>query len=209
MAATTTNKPIQSKSSSFVYLQNPDELQKVFSQFDTNGDGKISVSELGDVLKALGTTVASKDLTQLMEDLDSDHDSFISLEESSLSLSLSFTLGGLSSRPDAGIPSPADDTRCTKRTTTLREILAVMVVACSVVVVVDGDNYGSFRSGTLTRDFLSNNGLTCQYRRKQMQPLLVSAQANEEPQYGWKATLPPFLSSPHPIPQSATNTDSK
>ncbi|XP_060968767.1 probable calcium-binding protein CML27 [Cannabis sativa] len=74
MAATTTNKPIQSKSSSFVYLQNPDELQKVFSQFDTNGDGKISVSELGDVLKALGTTVASKDLTQLMEDLDSDHD---------------------------------------------------------------------------------------------------------------------------------------
>ncbi|KAF4358697.1 hypothetical protein G4B88_020954 [Cannabis sativa] len=50
MAATTTNEAIQSKSSS-VYLQNPDELQKVFSQFHTNDDGKISVSELGDVLK--------------------------------------------------------------------------------------------------------------------------------------------------------------
>ncbi|KAL5544987.1 hypothetical protein UlMin_008771 [Ulmus minor] len=69
------------KPKSSVYLQNSDELQRVFDQFDVNHDGKISVTELGDVLKALGTTVPPNELGRVMEDLDSDRDGFISLEE--------------------------------------------------------------------------------------------------------------------------------
>ncbi|XP_062118007.1 probable calcium-binding protein CML27 [Humulus lupulus] len=100
MATTTpTSEPIQSNPS--VYLQNSDELKKVFTQFDTNGDGKISVSELGNVLKALGTSVASKDLQQVMEELDSDHDGFISLEEFAAFCRQSSEDGGASELKDA------------------------------------------------------------------------------------------------------------
>ena len=64
-----------------VYLQDSDELKKVFDRFDSNNDGKISVTELDAVLKALGSSVPSKDLQRVMDDLDSDHDGFISLDE--------------------------------------------------------------------------------------------------------------------------------
>ena len=100
MAATApTSEPIQSNQS--VYLQNSDELKKVLTQFDANGDGKISVSELGNVLTALGTCVPSTDLQKVMEDLDSDHDGFISLEEFAAFCRQSSEAGGASELKDA------------------------------------------------------------------------------------------------------------
>lgn len=64
-----------------VCIQSMDEVQKVFNQFDSNGDGKISVSELDNVLKALGSNVSPDELTRVMADLDTDRDGFIGLDE--------------------------------------------------------------------------------------------------------------------------------
>lgn len=60
-----------------------DEVQKVFNKFDTNGDGKISVSELRSVFKALGVDVgtSSEDLTNAVTEIDKDGDGAIGLEE--------------------------------------------------------------------------------------------------------------------------------
>ena len=68
-----------------IYLQDFDELKKVLDRFDTNGNGKISITELDAVLKALDTSVLPKDLHKSMEDLDSDHDGFILLKATPLS----------------------------------------------------------------------------------------------------------------------------
>ena len=58
-----------------------DEVRKVFKSFDSNGDGKISVNELGNVLTALGSTVSDDELKRFMVDLDTDNDGFICLDE--------------------------------------------------------------------------------------------------------------------------------
>ena len=80
MATNSSPNPSQKKQS--VYLQNMDEVEKVFNRFDANGDGKISVSELGAVLVSLGSTFSNDDeLRNIMNELDSDHDGFISLPE--------------------------------------------------------------------------------------------------------------------------------
>lgn len=59
----------------------PDDIVKVFKRFDSNGDGKISFSELGDVLSALGSSPSPDDLRRMMSELDSDGDGFIDLKE--------------------------------------------------------------------------------------------------------------------------------
>ncbi|PON49801.1 Parvalbumin [Trema orientale] len=79
MAANPSSDSTQPKPS--LYLQDSEELRRVFNQFDSNGDGKISMTELDAVLKALGTSSSSIDLHRVMEDLDSDHDGFISIDE--------------------------------------------------------------------------------------------------------------------------------
>ncbi|XWS37587.1 hypothetical protein CRYUN_Cryun19dG0057500 [Craigia yunnanensis] len=58
-----------------------DQLQKLFNQFDANKDGKISVTELGDVMKTLGSTYTEEELKRVMEDVDTDKDGFINLSE--------------------------------------------------------------------------------------------------------------------------------
>ncbi|KAL6970054.1 Polcalcin Bet v 4 [Sarracenia purpurea var. burkii] len=45
------------------------ERERIFKRFDANGDGKISSSELGDALKALGS------------EIDTDDEGFISFQE--------------------------------------------------------------------------------------------------------------------------------
>lgn len=64
-----------------VYLQDMEELKRVFDRFDANGDGKISVTELDNVLRTLGSGVPPEELQRVMDDLDTDHDGFINLSE--------------------------------------------------------------------------------------------------------------------------------
>jgi len=78
--ATNPNTETSTKSSS-VYLGGMDELKTVFTRFDTNGDGKISVTKLDNILRSLGSTVPKDELQRVMEDLDTDHDGFINLAE--------------------------------------------------------------------------------------------------------------------------------
>ncbi|CAN6545919.1 unnamed protein product [Malus baccata var. baccata] len=54
--------------------------ERVFKRFDYNGDGKISLTELADALKALGSS-SPEEVRQRMEEIDKDRDGFISLEE--------------------------------------------------------------------------------------------------------------------------------
>ncbi|XP_038687621.1 probable calcium-binding protein CML26 [Tripterygium wilfordii] len=75
-AITTDSDPNQKS-----YLPTTEELEKVFNRFDANGDGKISLSELDDVMKAMGSSYSMSELERVMEDIDSDKDGFISLPE--------------------------------------------------------------------------------------------------------------------------------
>ncbi|KAG8388028.1 hypothetical protein BUALT_Bualt02G0082600 [Buddleja alternifolia] len=73
--------PISKTPSSSSSLPNKDEIQKAFDHFDANGDGKISSSELGGVLKALGSDTSADDLGRMMEEIDTDKDGHINLHE--------------------------------------------------------------------------------------------------------------------------------
>nr|QVG59416.1 polcalcin isoform 2 [Artemisia sieversiana] len=60
--------------------QDLNDRERIFKRFDTNGDGKISSSELGDALKTLGS-VTSDEVFRMMAEIDTDGDGFISFEE--------------------------------------------------------------------------------------------------------------------------------
>ncbi|KAF9623441.1 hypothetical protein IFM89_003025 [Coptis chinensis] len=62
-------------------LQNMEEVKRVFNCFDTNGDGKISSKELGDILRALGSYTTEEELKQMMAEIDTDGDGFIDIDE--------------------------------------------------------------------------------------------------------------------------------
>ncbi|XP_059671135.1 calcium-binding protein CML24-like [Cornus florida] len=62
-------------------LGDMDDVEKVFKKFDANGDGRISVSELEAILKALGTETSPEELQRIMAEIDKDGDGFIDFEE--------------------------------------------------------------------------------------------------------------------------------
>ncbi|KAF5184526.1 Polcalcin syr v [Thalictrum thalictroides] len=59
---------------------NMSEVERIFKQFDANGDGKISSSELGDALKQLGSA-SPDEIQKMMSEIDTDGDGFISFNE--------------------------------------------------------------------------------------------------------------------------------
>ncbi|XP_022735490.1 probable calcium-binding protein CML27 [Durio zibethinus] len=103
MSTTTpTPQPGTTKEASPVFLENMDQLQTLFNQFDANKDGKISAAELGDVLKAMGSNYTEEELKRAMEDIDTDKDGFINLSEfSSLCRSSSDAVTAASELRDA------------------------------------------------------------------------------------------------------------
>lgn len=57
------------------------DLEEVFRKFDSNGDGKISRSELSSVMSALECRATEEEIDRMMKEADSNKDGFISFEE--------------------------------------------------------------------------------------------------------------------------------
>ncbi|GMP34579.1 hypothetical protein CsSME_00007392 [Camellia sinensis var. sinensis] len=51
------------------------------NEFDTNGDGKISMTELVSVMKALQSNTSEDEVKRMMEQLNTDLNGFINLKE--------------------------------------------------------------------------------------------------------------------------------
>jgi len=58
-----------------------DELREVFKVFDADGDGKITKSELGCVLRSLGDDLSEEELALMVQAADKDGDGCIDLQE--------------------------------------------------------------------------------------------------------------------------------
>ncbi|KAG6482489.1 hypothetical protein ZIOFF_059120 [Zingiber officinale] len=56
------------------------EMERIFQRFDTDGDGKISLTELAEVLRTLGSTNAD-DVNHVMAEIDTDGDDNIDFKE--------------------------------------------------------------------------------------------------------------------------------
>lgn len=57
------------------------ELTETFKYFDKNGDGKISATELGQVLRSVGIASTHEELVAMVHEVDCDNDGFIDLAE--------------------------------------------------------------------------------------------------------------------------------
>lgn len=64
-----------------VIEQNIHELEEVFKKFDANGDGKISGSELAEILRSMGSQVSEAEVQAMMKEADLDGDGYVSLQE--------------------------------------------------------------------------------------------------------------------------------
>ncbi|XP_072960256.1 probable calcium-binding protein CML15 [Typha angustifolia] len=58
-----------------------EEMERVFNKFDSNGDGRISRSELSAIFESLGKPATEEEVERMMREADADGDGFISLEE--------------------------------------------------------------------------------------------------------------------------------
>ncbi|KAJ0721185.1 putative EF-hand domain-containing protein [Helianthus annuus] len=73
------NTPQNGVVSHAVRLRIEEELEQVFNKFDVNGDGKISSSELGSMMRSLGHEPTENELQIIINELDGD--GFIGLKE--------------------------------------------------------------------------------------------------------------------------------
>lgn len=62
-------------------MMDSSEVEKVFNRFDENHDGKISASELGKVVRALGSPVSEQEVEVMIQEMDSDRDGFVDIKE--------------------------------------------------------------------------------------------------------------------------------
>ena len=53
-------------------------VKALMERFDINGDGSISIEELGEGLKSINVRISEKEKLALMKELDKDHDGGIS-----------------------------------------------------------------------------------------------------------------------------------
>ncbi|GAU44508.1 hypothetical protein TSUD_122780 [Trifolium subterraneum] len=58
-----------------------EEIRKIFNKFDKNGDGKISRTELKEMMVALGSKTTSEEINRMMGELDRNGDGYIDLKE--------------------------------------------------------------------------------------------------------------------------------
>lgn len=56
-------------------------VKALMERFDVNGDGSISIDELGEGLKSINVTISDKEKLALMKELDKDRDGGISQQE--------------------------------------------------------------------------------------------------------------------------------
>ncbi|BAT99005.1 probable calcium-binding protein CML25 [Vigna umbellata] len=81
------SSPLPQPPSSLSLLQNHSrapitvELEYVFRKFDANGDGRISSSELGSMMKCLGQHATEEEVFRMIQDVDCDGDGHINLQE--------------------------------------------------------------------------------------------------------------------------------
>lgn len=80
------------------------EIRNAFNVFDSNGDGKITVTELGSVLRSIGNDVSESDLQLIMNDVG-NRDGYISFTE----FNKAMTTSPNAKHSDGGEYSPRDD----------------------------------------------------------------------------------------------------
>ncbi|KAJ6796945.1 putative calcium-binding protein CML18 [Iris pallida] len=58
-----------------------EEVEEVFKRFDADADGKITPAELGKVVRALGSEVSEREVEVMIEEMDSNRDGVVDLQE--------------------------------------------------------------------------------------------------------------------------------
>ncbi|XXG84169.1 hypothetical protein AAC387_Pa10g1745 [Persea americana] len=78
---TNSKSPNSCATSSILRIQDPNDLRMVFEKFDSDGDGKISSSELRSMRQSRGAQGSAEEVELMMRAVDLDGEGSISLEE--------------------------------------------------------------------------------------------------------------------------------